>query len=388
MKKIWGWLISPAVGGVVGIVGFAFAIYTAYFYERKPEVSISVDAMSKVFDLYQPVGGLEVSYAGENLRSAKKNLWVLTATIKNVGNAEIRKVDYDDNSPLGLEIKGAVIAERPILKTTVDYLAQNVSISTTESRILFSPVILEAGESFEVTTLLLGSESAKPSIAPMGKLAGIKSIVISTPESPSPGKPVWIEAVDATSIWVHPIRWIIYLLGPFIAFGLLVTLFAIVMTPFDKMKEQRAVADRQRRLRDYRQHEELGRDSRYLIDIYVARGDAGLVAIARYLRAFDRRRALVDTLNGKLEEKDLENVVRSAAAYGREESATEDGLKSVKLAEGDGIRVNVSGELGQALNDLMRFLKIDVEKFLSSKGTDRAAIAMEVALGKYNTDRT
>lgn len=161
------------------------------FYERKPELSISVDAMSKVFDLYRPVGGLEVSYAGENLRSSKKNLWVLTATIKNIGNAEVRKGDYDDKVPLGLEIGGAVIAERPTLKTNVDYLAKNLSISATGNRILFSPVILEPGESFEITTLLLGSESVKPSIVPIGKLAGIKSIALSTPESPSPEKSVW-----------------------------------------------------------------------------------------------------------------------------------------------------------------------------------------------------
>lgn len=383
MKKIWGWLISPAVAGVIGFVGLALAIYTAFIYERKPEISISVDAMSKVFDLYRPVGGLEVSYAGENLRSSKKNLWVLTATIKNVGNAEVRKADYDDKVPLGLEIGGAVIAERPTLKTNVDYLAKNLGISVTESRLFFSPVILEAGESFEVTTLLLGSESAKPSVAPIGKLAGIKSIVLSTPESPSPGKSVWSQAIEATSVWVHPIRWFIYFFGPFFAIGLLVALFAFVMDPFEKLKDQKKVTERQRRISDYRQYEELGRESRYLINEYVAKGRAGLAPIARYLRMYARRRALLETLTGKLDEMELEKLVRYAAPYRQGEDATEDCLKSVKLAEGDGVHVKVSGELREALADLCRFLDIDLESLSSDMSSGMAEMRMEI----YRTDR-
>ncbi|MBA8733550.1 hypothetical protein [Chromobacterium violaceum] len=362
MKKIWAWLISPSVVGAIGIVSLVLAIYTAFFYERKPELSISVDAMSKVFDLYRPVGGLEVSYAGENLRSSKKNLWVLTATIKNIGNAEVRKGDYDDKVPLGLEIGGAVIAERPTLKTNVGYLAKNLSISATESRILFSPVILEPGESFEVTTLLLGSESAKPSIVPIGKLAGIKSIALSTPESPSPEKSAWNQAVGATSVWVHLIRWLIYFFGAFLAIGSSVALLAAVMSPFEKLKKQRQAAERQRRVRDYRRHEELGKESRYLMDEYVAGGVAGLAPLARYLCAYTRRRSVLDALSDKLDEEELKKLVLSAVPFRREEGITEDRLKDVKLAEGDGIHVKVSEELGEALADLCRFLKIDLDK--------------------------
>lgn len=362
MKKILVWLISPAVAGAIGIVGLVLAIYTAFFYERKPEISISVDAMSKVFDLYRPVGGLEVSYAGENLRSSRKTLWVLTATIKNVGNAEIRKVDYDDKVPLGLEVGGAVIAERPTLKTKIDYLANNLSIAVTENRILFSPVILEAGESFEVTTLLLGSESAKPSIAPIGKLAGIKSIVLTTPENPSPDKNVLSQAVAATSIWVHPVRWLIYFFGTFLSIALLGVFLRTMISPFDKLKEQRKVAERKRKILEYKRYEELGKEARYLMDEYVARGEEGLVPIAIYLRKHTRRMSLLNTLTGKVNEQELERLVRSAAPFHAGDKSTEDSLKAINLAEGEGVHIKVSEELEDALADLCRFLDIDLEK--------------------------
>ncbi|MBY0410602.1 MAG: hypothetical protein K2Q97_10845 [Burkholderiaceae bacterium] len=384
MKRIWSWLISPAVAGFIGIIGLALAIYTAFFYERKPEITISIEAMSKVFDLYRPVGGLEVSYGGENLRSSKKNLWVLTAIVKNVGNSEIRKVDYDDKALLGLEIGGAVIAEPPTVKTNIDYLAKNLSITTTESRILFSPVILEAGESFEVTTLLLGSESAKPSVTPVGKLAGIKSIVLSTPENPSPEKSVWAQAVEATSILVHPIRWFIYFFGSFVVFALSAGLITAVASPFDKLNEQRALAERQRRVRDYRRYEELGKEARFLIDEYVAKGKAGLAPTARYLRANTRRRSLLDSLAGKLDSNEVDNLACSATPYYLDEKATEDNLKAVKLAEGDGFNVKVSEDLEQALADLCRFLEIDLEKLSSNTSFESIEIMRRMYREKLN----
>lgn len=293
MKKFWRWLLSPAVAGFIGIVGLVLAVYTAFFYERKPELAVSVDALSKVFDLYRPVGGLEVSYAGENLRSSKKNLWVLTATVKNVGNAEVRKVDYDDKSPLGLEIGGAVIAERPTLKTTVNYLGENLAVSFTGNQIVFSPVILEPGDAFEITVLLLGSESAKPTVTPVGKVAGIKTISLTTPETPTPNRSIWRQSVEATSPWVHLIRGPIYMFGTLLSLILVGVAIAALMSPISKIQERRKVAQRQAQLREYRQHEELRKESRYLIDQYVASGEAGLARVARYLRIYARRESLI-----------------------------------------------------------------------------------------------
>lgn len=382
MKKFWNWLFSPPVAGLIGIAGFVFAIYTAFFYERKPELTISVDSMSRVFDLYQPVGGLEVSYAGEDLRSSKKNLWLLTTTIKNTGNAEVRKGDYDENAPLGLNIEGAVIAEQPTLKTNTTYLEKNLKIITSDNSISFSPIILEPGDSFEITTLLLGSGSSKPSISTLGKLAGVRSIAISTPENPTPSKPVWQQAVDASSWWVHPVRWIIYFFGPILSIGLSIAMFEAIANPLRRIKNQRLIADRQRRIREYRQYEELGKESRYLIDEYVAKGEAGLIPVARYLKTYNRRRSLVEVLVGKLDDKEVDKLVRAATPFRRGDAETENNLKAIKLAEGEGAHIEVSAALREALADLCLFLDIDLDKLssrITSQDLDDFAIAVHTS---------
>lgn len=367
MKKLWHWLISSAVAGIIGIMGLILAVYTGFFYERKPELSVSVDTLSKVFDLYRPVGGLEVSYAGENLRSSKKNLWVLTATVKNVGNAEIRKGDYDEKAPLSLEIGGAVIAERPVLKTNVDYLSKNLIASSTETRVTFSSVILEAGDSFEVTVLLLGSESAKPTVSPIGKLAGIQSIALITPETPSKDKSVWYQAVEATSFWVHPIRAFIYFFGAIFSLVLVGFVVVTVTSPFEWNRSRKDAAERQKRIREYRQHEELSREARFLLDQYGADGAEGLATVAKYMSSYARQRSLIETLTGKMDEREIEGIVRSTVPISRLETTFEAKLKTAQLVEGKGLDLKVSERLQDTLNDLCSFLKIDINKLLRKK---------------------
>jgi hypothetical protein len=367
MKKLWIWLTSPAIAGAVGILGLIFGIYSGFFYERRPEVVVSVDSMSKVFDLYRPVGGLEVAYGGEDLRTAKKNLWVLTATIKNFGNAEVRKGDYDEKVPLGIEIHGAVIAEHPTVKTGVAYLSENLEATSSANKILFSPVIIEAGESFDVTALLLGSDTAKPTISPVGKLAGIKSIILSTPERPSPEKSLWGQSIAATSFWVHVIRVPIYFFGAMFALLLTTGALAAVLAPFEKMRARKQINERQERAREYRRHEELRKESRFLIDQYVGQGTGGLAPIAHYLAVQARREAILSVLDGKLDEQTLDKLIRSAVPYRYNEDEVEEQLKSAHLVEGDGIRINVPRSINEALDDLCGFLGLDAKELALPK---------------------
>ena len=364
MKKFLVWLVSSPVSAVIGIVGLLLGVYTGFFYERKPDLSISVDSLSKVFDLYRPVGGLEVSYGGENLRSSKRNLWVLTATIKNRGNAEIRKGDYDDKVPLGLEVTGATVAEPPTLKTNVAYLERNLTVTTESTRLLFSPVILESDDSFEVTALLLGSESAKPKIVPIGKLAGVKAISFTTPESPSPEKSNFRQAVEGSSAWVHLIRLFIYFIATVLLFLMTGLLVVAASTPFDSLKERKQANERLTQIATYRRHEELTKEARFLIDQYVTAGPRGLAPVARYLSTYKRRRALLDALDRQLDEKTRGDLVRTSAPQSRRNEAVEEMLKDARLLDGEGLDARPSDKLDDAFSDLCRFLEIDPERFL------------------------
>lgn len=299
VKKILQWLLSSRVTAVVGLFGVAFAIYTAFYYERKPELSISVDSISKVFDLHKPIGGLEVSYGGENLRSSKKNLWVLTATIKNVGNAEIRRGDYDERAPIGVEVSGASVAERPTLKANSEYLTSNLSVVVTGSRLLFSPVILEPGESFEVTALLLGSEASQPTVASVGKVAGIKTISITTPESSSPERNVWAITVGGVPIWVQPLRGVIYSIATILALVLLVPMVVALFAPINKFNGKLVKKSRYKRLFKYKPADGLDKETQFAVERYLEKGEEGLGLAVVYLRLRKKR----DELKRKIRDR-------------------------------------------------------------------------------------
>lgn len=361
MKKIIRWIFSPVAGGVVGILGLALAIYSIFFYERKPDLSISIDALSRVFDIYRPVGGLEVFYGGQNLRSSGKNIWVLTATVKNVGNAEIRKGDYDEKVPLGLSIGGAVIAEQPTVKTGVKYIQENLTVSAARDQIVFSPIIMESGDSFEVTALLLGSESMRPSIVSTGKLAGIREIAISGPDNKAPNLSVWDQALGGSSLWVHPIRLVIYFLGfIFILVGG-VALVTALMKPFDAMRERRSAAERQRKMVSYKRFDELSRADRYLMGVYAERGKRGLAGVYWFLTMCGPSRSIARHLGDGSDE--AENVKIPNRILKRSRVVEE--LREANLIEGDEIRTAVLSDIEVALAGICEFMGIDVDKLAS-----------------------
>lgn len=57
---------------VVALVSIGIAIYSGFFYEKKATLNATISNLSPVFDVVKPVGGLDISYGGVNLREAKK----------------------------------------------------------------------------------------------------------------------------------------------------------------------------------------------------------------------------------------------------------------------------------------------------------------------------
>ena len=115
---------------IVSIFSVGLAVYQGFFYEKRGQISIYLDPPTRVFDLHQSIGGLEVSYGGEDLRKKNETLWIVNVSIRNTGNAEIRKGDYDEQVPLGLAIDEGQIVDAPKLRTSVNYLQQNLKIKT------------------------------------------------------------------------------------------------------------------------------------------------------------------------------------------------------------------------------------------------------------------
>jgi len=313
MNRVWAWLSLPAVTGtsiVVGVVGFVLSVYTAFYYEKRPDIVVTIDTFSKVVDVARPVGGLEISYAGQDLRQTQKTLWVLTATIKNNGNAELRRGDYDDKAPLGLEFGDAVVVDRPSVKTKSTYLQKNLMVTVEQGRLLFSPVIVEAGEAFEVTALVLGSNTVRPAVTVVGKIAGAQTITLVSPES-TPKDGVWQQAVLSGGPLVQLVRLPVYSVGALFVIAVVVMFAFTIMRPFAARQERKDMVTRQAQVRAFKPGESISPAIRFLGDLYISKGERGLGWAAQALAfptkagRFNLVTALGSEENGGVEEREL-----------------------------------------------------------------------------------
>ena len=124
------------------------------------------------------VGKLAIIYDGTDLKEANQSLHLLVLRISNQGNADITKAQFDDLAPLGFRVTTGKIVETPTV-VGEEYLRTNLKPTIrSDDTVLFSPVILNAGETFEVRLLLLVSGNQTPSVVALGKVAGIHSIPV------------------------------------------------------------------------------------------------------------------------------------------------------------------------------------------------------------------
>lgn len=312
LSRSWEAIKSPASMAILAIVGFGFAIYTAFFYEKRGELRVSIDALTRVFDVYQPVGGLEISYAGENLRSAKKALWAASFTISNPGNAEIKKGDFDDQVPFGVLVEGADIVETPTIKTSVEYLSRNLKTTTKKDSISLSPIILEPGDEIQVGMMLLGSESARPTLKAIGKVAGIKTISIRSIEQKEADKGTWKTAIEGGETLVHIVRFLLYGAGGLFVITLIFAMGFWLSSPFRALKDKIERDKRRDKVISYQTSESNSKIDQALLQIYIDKGENALQETSFILKRAHKRNALGALLVENVPKEELGHVVRQS----------------------------------------------------------------------------
>lgn len=345
----------------IAIVGVTIAIYQGFFYEKRGNISITIDPPARVFDLHQPIGGLEVSYAGEDLRLSKKTLWILSAAIKNIGNAAIKRGDYDDQAPLGLQIDGGQLVDVPSIRTNISYLRQHFKISTGNQKIFFSPVILEPEDSVYVNFLILGSESTKPTISAFGKIAGARSVTLINAES-GESTASWAQRVlGADAYWIQPVRISIYGLCGLLSIGILLALITAIISFFRNIEKKRKVTSRRTKIEAYRKGEDLSKELRLLTGLYIFYGDWALQTMKKVVTTLEHRAEYHDRLTGVMGEDELKTnlPLLTPLGYGGGNLVKE--LEEIKVLKFDVTRPMIQDNLKLELTRLSKYLEIDLD---------------------------
>ncbi|PLY59563.1 hypothetical protein HBH1_02073 [Herbaspirillum sp. BH-1] len=269
----------------VTFLSVALAIYLGFFYEKKPMLVGTINSLSPVFDVLKPVGGLDISYRGVNLREAKKSLWSVELTLRNDGSAAIKRDDFDPDAPVRIAVKDAQVVDRPSLSASNEYLSENVKITPGASHVALSPAIIEPGDTITINFLVLGAEGSRPTINILGKISGMQTIPLSSAESTTNRKSWWIRTVQADSIWIQLLRGPTYFIA-FLGGSAFIALFiAAITSPFARIRETRARRSRNEEIRKLRREHAFDQRENSLADEYIEKGVRSIAKIAKEVSA-------------------------------------------------------------------------------------------------------
>lgn len=363
MKQIWLIIKSAGFMALLALVAFAFAIYTAFFYEKKPHLVLTASQPAKVLDVHRPIGGLEVSYGGESLRGGENNLWVMSVVLRNEGNAEVRTGDYDVRDPVGLVLKNGQLLEQPTVQSESDYIVKNLGVVRDGNGVRFAPVIIEPGEALTLSLIVLGSGAEQPELLPVGKVAGTSGVELRRADDKTKSG-VLRDIFYAERWWVQALRAMIY---PFV-FLIGVLVIAAVpqafIIPFVDHRDKKKKNERRRQVNTYRQGYSLSAMERVLTNLYVDRGFREIREAYQGVSEMASHQRLMEGLRASLDEAQIQSL------EGKYYSISRDVVRQARVLEDSGfpdIRTLPLGQLMTLLSEieaLSTHLKVPVSELV------------------------
>lgn len=374
----WGFLKSAGFMAFLAIVGFGLAIYTGFFNDKQGNVTIEIMQPTKVLDIHQAVGGLSVSYDGEELRTAKKNLWLVSATFKNDGNAVIKKSDFDESSLLTLNVLAGSIVEKPTVITDNKYLLEHLSPYIKDNHMVFRPVIMEPNDKFIVSFFVLGSENTSPFISAEGKIAGVKGINVQKMIVSEDDKSFFINVFATNSWWYQIPRLFFYGL----LFIISMALIAVCLTvPGDIMQARRKKKEkslRRTQVSEYKPDEAISIERKLLLDLYVDDGIDELLDAESCLLLCEKRKSLYLTLTSNLQPNsgvDVAQIVESAVTLHKGLTPLYEKMKNKGLIAVD---YTISESTKGEILEICDFLSIDLKTYRKNRSIQKRLERMEL----------
>jgi hypothetical protein len=348
---------------VVSIAGFAFGIYGTMFYEKRPDATVSVESDLPVFDIHTNVSKLSVTYAGNDLRKSNQTLRLVKLRVMNTGNKDIVRQDYDENEPVGFEIKNGTIVEVPATTGSSDYLRRNLRVTTDSNKITISPLILESGEFVEFQLLVLSAPNENVAVTASGKIAGIREIKVVRSDQIEEAQSVWKRATSADNWRIQFVRGPIYLIV-FLGELLLLTLASLLLfAPIGSFRDYRTRRKRRASLSDYVSGRVLSRCEKTVVETYYRQGKFGLAHLVQLIERIAKRNDLVSKLQPIFAEQEISRLLRAELHI---HTFLLDEYKRLGLVTEDGLKIIVDDELPKVLSNVCEVLQYSLEDLKKS----------------------
>lgn len=373
LNSLWRFVKSAGFMAIVALVSFGVAIYASFYYEKQGQISVELMQPTKVLDIHQAVGGLSISYGGEELRTAKKNLWLINATIKNTGNAVIRKGDFDDSSLLTLRISGGEVVEKPTLITDSTYLKDNLKPKVSNDTIVFNPIIIEPDEKFLVSFFVLGSEKSSPVISLAGKVAGVKGFDILEMSGDVKTKSIWSELFTTSKWWYQIIRAFAYAFLCLILMALIAMSLSIPGDFFSKRRKNKEESLRRIEANEYKPEEDISIQRKALLDFYVSGGNEKLASVDACFKVASNRNKLFLKLKDygvNEDEKLTRTIIKALCSLNYRLETTYEEMCKKKLILGD---YEVDPLSLDEFDQICKYFNIDLDEYRKRMAFERRA---------------
>lgn len=342
-KFAWSFL-----GFLMAMFFGAITLYLGFYKEIKPDLNFVITADSSVLDVKENLGDLDIIYENESLSEKRQDLRVITFRVVNQGNAPILSNYYDSNDPVGFEVIDGKLADEPtLLDASNDYLKEKLlTKASPDNKVMFSNVILEPSEYFELKILVLHDLGKKPHIKAFGKIATVNSIDVLRDFS-SENKLSFLETTFGGGITSNLIRLFTYgFIFLFLIIGLIV-----FSEKISSIKEKRRKERLLTTFKEYDSDKVTEKDS-FFFDYYLNH-DAGVV------RNFLALMKSEDTLTSLSKGKGVPEIRgdRSIFRFVKDEAAMFEELKNegfVTVKDGD---VLVDEQRLSVLTDFVNYLK-------------------------------
>lgn len=365
-SRLWNQAKSPGGAAFLALAGLITGVGLGVYglvAERQPSLQVATISTSRVFDVHQSIGGLEVSYQGQNLRAAKKTLWSTTISVNNPGSAGIRLTDFDARLPVTIFVANGSIVDRPVLSGAADYLLKTLTFKQEKSSLVFDPFILDPQDGVRISLLVLGEESEQPAISVTGKIAGIKSIELTSLASQNTAPSTWARITGADAWWIHVPRAVIYFFAFFFGLIGLAGLIALISSPFTYLANRREAARRKARLSTLKIVVQAGQEAAFdeICTAYEEEGASSLEQLVRIQKTLASREELADSLRAtELPQEEVQAIAKRRFPSYPDDSRMFSRIRRAGLVkEQDG-----TTSLTAALQDLLQELsgRLDVDR--------------------------
>ncbi len=231
---------------LLGLIGFILTVFSVFFafytfyYTKETKITFEITNQTNVLDILKPVNNLFITFQGEDIQKNNINLRSVTLKIENTGEQNILENDYDSRNIFGFKINKGEVIEAKLVGSNSEFLEQNINIQVVQpDTIKLEKVIFESNNYVLIEILVIHQKDNNPDIVPIGKIAGIDKMTVSSSSSEKRNEPFWVQTLGG-SILIQISRAGFYLIAIILSITLIMSI-VISIIGINEKKERRKV---------------------------------------------------------------------------------------------------------------------------------------------------